>query len=305
MSKAFRLAVVGTDTDDEVVVESGGKLLPLSAVVGADAVKALNAPLHDLTPLVEAWDAWDKRLAEAVSELDPKFRETGLDIEGRGFRPPISAPGKIICVGANYHDHIAEMPIPMKPSYPYTFIKPANNTLRGSGDSVSKPKIASMMDWEAELAVIIGKECRDLSADDALSAIAGYANFNDLSARDWLEERPPIGVDWVLHKGFDGFAPFGPFLTPARFVDDPQKLSIRLSVNGVVKQDSSTSQMVFGVAEIIKHVSAVMTLYPGDVIATGTPAGVGNGRNPPEYLTAGDEVRMEIEGLGELVTRII
>lgn len=305
MSDVFRIAVVRTDAGDEVVVEKSGKLLPLSAVVGTDAVDTLAGPPQDLAPLLADWTTWDDRLADAVADLGPRFKETGLDAAGQQFRPPLSAPGKILCIGANYHDHIAEMPIPMTPSYPYSFLKPANNTLRGSGDSVSVPRIAKMIDWEAELAVIIGEECRDVPADDALSVIAGYANFNDLSARDWLENRPAIGVDWIQHKAFDGFAPMGPYLMPARFVPDPQDLSVRLSVNGAIKQESNTDQMVFGVAAIIEHLSAIMTLYPGDVIATGTPAGVGHGRNPPEFLKPGDEVRMEVAGLGELVTSIV
>lgn len=305
MSDVFRLAVVRTDAGDEVMVERAGKLLPLSDVVGADALDTIAGPPEDLAPLLSNWRAWDSWLAEAAPDLGPKFDETGLDAGGQQFRPPLSAPGKILCIGANYHDHIAEMPIPMTPSYPYSFLKPANNTLRGSGDSVSVPRIAKMIDWEAELAVIIGAECRDVPARDALSMVAGYANFNDLSARDWLENRPAIGVDWIQHKAFDGFAPMGPYLTPARFVPDPQDLPVRLSVNGAVKQESNTGQMVFGVAAIIEHLSAIMTLYPGDVIATGTPAGVGHGRNPPEFLKPGDEVRMEIAGLGELVTGIV
>ena len=197
------------------------------------------------------------------------------------------------------------MPIPMVPAYPYAFFKPANTTIRGSGDAVCKPKGVNAMDWEAELAVIIGTECRDVPKADALQVIAGYANYNVLSARDWLASRPPLGIDWVRHKAFDGFSPFGPYLLPARFVADPQNLPVRLSINGIVKQDTNTSRMIFGVAEIIEHLSAIMTLMPGDVIATGTGAGVGHGRRPPEYLLPGDEMRMTVGELGELVTPII
>jgi 2-keto-4-pentenoate hydratase/2-oxohepta-3-ene-1,7-dioic acid hydratase in catechol pathway len=162
-----------------------------------------------------------------------------------------------------------------------------------------------MMDWEAELAVIIGTRCRDVPEERALDVVAGYANFNDLSARDWIASRPPIGVDWVQHKNFDGFGPFGPYFVPAVFAGDPQALPVRLWVNGVLKQDGTTATMVYGVAAVVAHLSQIMTLEPGDVIATGTPAGVGHGRKPPEYLKPGDEVRMEIGNLGELVTPII
>jgi 2-keto-4-pentenoate hydratase/2-oxohepta-3-ene-1,7-dioic acid hydratase in catechol pathway len=162
-----------------------------------------------------------------------------------------------------------------------------------------------MMDWEAELGVVIGTRCAEVPEREALGVVAGYINFNDLSARDWLAERPPVGVDWVRHKGFDGFAPCGPYIVPARFVPDPQTLAIRLTVNGVVKQASNTHRMVFGVAQIIEHLTSIMTLYPGDIIATGTPAGVGHGMTPPQYLQAGDVVELEIGPLGRLVTPIV
>ena len=193
----------------------------------------------------------------------------------------------------------------MTPAYPYSFLKPWKNTLRGSGESVAVPDGVRMMDWEAELAVVIGAPAARVSAADALDYVAGYANFNDLSARDWLASRPPVGIDWVRHKAFDGFAPFGPYFVPAQFVPDPQNLAVRLWVNGEPRQESSTEQMVFGVAAIIAHLTSIMTLAPGDVIATGTPAGVGHGREPQQFLRPGDEVRIEIGPLGELVTPIV
>ena len=220
MKDMFRLAVVDRGCGDEVMVERNGALLPLVDVVGRDAVDDLERTPVDLMPLLMDWPHWEEMLAKCVRSNRMKFEpQTGIAAEWK-FRPPLTAPGKIVCIGANYHDHIAEMPIAMTPSYPYSFLKPANNTLRGSGEPVSAPKRAKMVDWEAELAVVIGATCRDVAEDDALSVIAGYSNFNDLSARDWLESRPPIGVDWVQHKAFDGFAPMGPYLTPARFVPD-------------------------------------------------------------------------------------
>ena len=137
-----------------------------------------------------------------------------------------------------------------------------------------------------------------------MACIAGYSLLNDVSARDWIAEAPSLGIDWVMQKAFDGFAPMGPLITPATFVPDPQKLSIILSVNGQVKQNSTTANMIFSVREIIEHLSSIMTLEPGDVIATGTPAGVGHGRKPPEYLKPGDRMVVEIEGLGQLVTPV-
>lgn len=298
MSELFRLAVIKGGDGPCVVVECGGFMLPLVRLIDMGGI----APPRDLKPVIENWDEMDGAIAGAVEAGRARFAAEGMSADSVDFLPPFAAPGKLLCIGANYHDHIAEMPIPMTPSYPYSFFKPVNNTIRGSGDAVAVPPQSSMMDWEAELGVVIGTVCANVSTDDAYSVIAGYLNFNDLSARDWLDKRPPIGVDWVQHKAFDGFAPIGPYFVPARFIPDPQDLPVHLSVNDVVKQDSNTSQMVFGVAEIIAHASSIMTLYPGDIIGTGTPAGTGHGRG--EYLRAGDVVRMEIGPLGELVTPI-
>lgn len=132
-----------------------------------------------------------------------------------------------------------------------------------------------------------------------------YSLLNDVSARDWIAEAPPVGIDWVMQKAFDGFAPMGPLITPAAFVHDPQHLSMTLTVNGQVKQHSTTANMIFSVREIIEHLTSIMTLEPGDVIATGTPAGVGYAKKPPEYLRAGDTMIVEIEGLGQLETPVI
>ncbi|WP_156680770.1 fumarylacetoacetate hydrolase family protein [Sphingomonas profundi] len=300
MSDVYRLAVIEDGGVALPVVEQGGRLLPLAQVLGADA-GALAAGT-DLMPLLQDWTAASQALDAAVAAANFSGGRSAGEAK---FRAPLALPGKIVCIGANYHDHVAEMPIPMVPEYPYAFLKPANTTIRGSGDPVARPPGVSLMDYEAELAVVIGTECRHVAAAEALDVIAGYANLNDLSARDWLASRPPIGVDWVRHKAFDGFCPFGPYLLPARFVADPQNVDVHLTVNGVTKQDTNTRHMIYGVAAIIEHLSAIMTLLPGDVIATGTGAGVGHGRKPPEYLKPGDEVVIEIAGLGRLITPIV
>ena len=301
MNKIYRLAVVRSADGRKVVVEHRGRLLPVDATLGGKIGLAVEAKLTDLQPILNQWETWDALIAEYVQENSGAF-DRGMATAEAEFLAPLVAPGKFVCIGSNYRDHIAEMPIPMTPTYPYAFTKPVNNTARGPGDAVAVPRKVKMMDWEAELGVVIGKTCVEVSAANALGVVAGYVNFNDLSARDWLDKRPPIGVDWVQHKAFDGFAPFGPYLVPARFIPDPQNLMVRLSVNGVVKQDSNTSEMVFGVAAIIEHLTSIMTLYPGDIIATGTPAGTGHGKK--EYLKAGDVVRMEVGPLGELTTPI-
>jgi 2-keto-4-pentenoate hydratase/2-oxohepta-3-ene-1,7-dioic acid hydratase in catechol pathway len=286
------------------MIEQQGRLLDLQEILGDELSNRISAPVTDLMPLLNHWRDFSSLLDSRVRAYADEFKAQGVGANTITFLPPLASPGKIICIGSNYHDHIAEMGIPMLPQYPYSFLKPANNTIRASGQPVDVPQGVKMMDWEAELAVVIGCQCRNVSAADALSVVAGYCNFNDLSARDWLASRPAVGIDWIWHKAFDGFAPMGPYFVPSRFIPDPQNLPIRLSVNGADRQRSTTGQMIFGVAAVIEHLTSIMTLFPGDVIATGTPAGVGHGRTPPEYLTSGDIIRMEIGPLGELETPI-
>lgn len=304
MTQFYRLASVETGGDRFIAVERSGRLFRLSDAVSSADLEALGGPPADLMPLLSNWDHWEKALPQRIDaylSANPEF----LDEASLRFLPPVQAPPKLLCIGANYHDHIAEMKIPMQPTYPYSFIKPSSNTLRGSGESVAQPEGVAMMDWEAELAAVIGRKARGVSAADALGIVAGYTNFNDLSARDWLATRPGVGVDWVRHKAFDGFGPLGPYFVPAEFVPDPQALRIELRVNGVVKQSSSTGQMVFGVAAIIEHLSSIMTLEPGDIIATGTPAGVAGGHDPAVYLKTGDVVTMSVGDCGVLETPIV
>lgn len=298
MTSLYRLAVIRTADGPLAVAEQGGRMAPLHALLSE------AEPRTDLGPLLADWPAMSKRIDAAVDAGGAAFAG-GIDAAGATFALPFASPGALMCIGANYHDHVAEMPVPMTPEYPYAFVKPTHNTICASGDRVEAPKGVAMMDWEAELAAVIGIPTKHVGEEEALSHVAGYINFNDLSARDWLASRPPIGVDWVRHKAHDGFAPIGPYFVPARFIADPQDLPIRLTVNGTVKQDSNTGQMIYGLKAIIRHLSSIMTLQPGDIIATGTPAGVGHGRKPPEYLKPGDEIRMEIGPLGELVTPII
>lgn len=262
-----------------------------------------------LLGLIEDWLYWNDTLAQIVNILfanssEHAFSDALLKDELQ-WLPPLLYPRKLICIGTNYRDHIAEMGVSKLPKYPYSFLKPATTTLIGSKASLQLPEQAKQVDWEAELAVVIGQKVRHVQGEDALKCVAGYSLLNDISARDWIAEAPPLGIDWIMQKAFDGFAPMGPLITPALFVPDPQHLSITLTVNGQIKQKSTTTNMVFSVQEIIEHLSSIMTLEPGDVIATGTPAGVGHGRKPPEYLRAGDTMVVAIEGLGQLETYVI
>ena len=212
------------------------------------------------------------------------------------LRAPVPRPGKIVCVGLNYRDHAAETGADV-PTEPVLFAKFANSVVP-DGAEVAIPPATSEVDWEAELGVVIGRRARRVGVEEAMDHVAGYTCLNDLSARD-LQRR---GGQWTRGKAIDGFLPMGPWLVTRDEVADPQALAIGCSVNGEVVQESSTAQMVFGVAELVSVISQTMTLEPGDVIATGTPPGVGMARTPPRYLAPGDEVVVSIEGLGSLRT---
>lgn len=262
-----------------------------------------------LLALIENWPYWKEKLPQLVDalftdRLKDDFSSSLIQGDPQ-WLPPVLYPRNLICIGTNYRDHIAEMGVTKLPKYPYSFLKPATNTLIGSGTSLQLPEQAKLVDWEAELAFVIGQKAHHVRGEAAMACIAGYSIFNDVSARDWIAEAPAVGIDWIMQKAFDGFAPMGPLITPAAFVSDPQHLSITLTVNGQIKQDSNTANMVFSVQEIIEHLSSIMTLEPGDVIATGTPAGVGYGKKPPEYLQSGDTMIVTIERLGQLKTPVL
>lgn len=209
---------------------------------------------------------------------------------------PVPRPGKIICVGLNYRDHAAETGKPI-PTEPVLFAKFANSVV-GDGAVVEMPPATSEVDWEAELGVVIGSRASRVSVDEALDHVAGYTCMNDLSARDLQRS----GGQWTRGKAIDDFLPMGPYLVTTDEVPDPQDLRIRCLLNGEAVQDSTTAEMVFGVAELVSIISQTLALEPGDCIATGTPPGVGMAKTPPRFLASGDEVVVEIEGLGQLRT---
>jgi 2,4-diketo-3-deoxy-L-fuconate hydrolase len=257
---------------------------------------------RDSRALIAGWAQWRDGLVDAAARSHdrPRWRPVG---EARWLAPVEGV--KVICVGANYHDHVAEMEGPAGIStapapFPFSFLKP-DTALTGSGTVVRHPAYGSKLDWEAELAVVVGDPAAD---GDPLEAVFGYTILNDLSLRDFIPFPHALGLDAVVSKGFDGAAPIGPWVTPAEYVPDPQDLSVRLAVNGETMQDGSTRNMIFGVRELVAHFARVMTLRPGDVIATGTPAGVGAGRRPPRFLTPGDEIAITIGQLGCLRTSI-
>ena len=222
-----------------------------------------------------------------------------VPLESLRLAPSVTSSEKLICVGTNYRRHAEEAGMPI-PTTPVIFGKFANS-LTGHGADVDLPPVDYKYDYEAELAVVIGREARDVTESEALGYVAGYCCANDLSARG----AQLATSQWVAGKMLDGFLPLGPFLVTADEVPDPQNLTISCWVNGVRKQHSSTADMIFSVATIVAFVSRHATLKPGDVIATGTPEGVLLGEKEPQWLKAGDEVSVEIEGLGRLTNRLI
>jgi 2-keto-4-pentenoate hydratase/2-oxohepta-3-ene-1,7-dioic acid hydratase in catechol pathway len=210
----------------------------------------------------------------------------------------IATPQKIICVGLNYRDHAEEQGVDL-PERPLLFAK-WPNTLIGPGEPIRIPPISQNVDYEAELGVVIGRRASQVSTDDALGFVAGYVVANDVSGRDLQFS----DGQWVRGKSLDTFLPVSD-LVPASAVPDPQALPIRAILNGEVMQDSSTSNMIFGVAEVVSFVSQAITLEPGDLIITGTPAGVGAFRDPPVWLKPGDEIAIEIDGLGRISNPVV
>ncbi len=211
---------------------------------------------------------------------------------------PIERPGKIVCIGLNYRDHAEEQGVAL-PEAPLLFAK-WQNTLIGPGDPIVIPPVVTKCDYEAELGVVIGSTVRDVSVENALEAVAGYVCVNDVSARDLQF----ADVQWTRGKSPDTFCPVGPRLVPRDEVPDPQALAIRAVLNGETMQESSTANMVFGVAELIAYITRTVTLEPGDLIATGTPAGVGAFRKPPVFMQPGDEITVEVEGVGSLTNPV-
>ncbi|MEU8994245.1 fumarylacetoacetate hydrolase family protein [Streptomyces caniferus] len=264
---------------------------------GTGVLRDLSGLVTDIDPALLADDAALARLrtAAASGDLPP------IDPAGLRTGPPLARIGKIVCIGLNYHDHARETGA-ATPEEPILFMK-APDTVVGPEDTVLVPRGSVKTDWEVELAVVIGRTARYLESDDeALAAVAGYAVAHDVSERAFQIER---GGQWDKGKNCETFNPLGPWLVTADEVPDPQALGLRLWVNGELQQDGTTAEQIFPVAEVVRYVSRFMTLYPGDVINTGTPAGVAMGRPEPKpYLRAGDVVELEIDGLGRQRQRL-
>lgn len=264
--------------------EKPGILLPDETRLDASTFGADYDEKFFATGGVEALSKWLTSNTNSAPKLSAEVR----------LGPPICRPSKIVCIGLNYRDHAHETGAKI-PTEPVIFFK-STTALVGPNDNLVIPKNGTMVDWEVELAVVIGKRALYVPREKALEYVAGYALHNDYSERAFQKDR---GGQWVKGKSCDTFAPLGPYLATPDELADPGNMKMWLKVNGETRQNSSTANMIFDVATLVSYISEFMTLLPGDVISTGTPAGVGLGMKPPQYLKAGDVVELGIDGLGE------
>ncbi len=264
--------------------------------VDALASRAGREDLAGLSDVGELFRAGSDAIS-ALADLDPSAVAAVPATEAR-LAPPVRRPSKIVCVGLNYAAHIAESGL-ARPERIVLFAKFAS-CLIGDGEAIVRPAITDQLDYEGELAVVIGRPARGVSAADALSYVGGYTIINDVSARDLQRAE----AQWIRGKALDTFAPLGPVVVDAASAPSVDEMHIRTLVNGDVRQDASCSLMITRVPELIEHISAWITLEPGDLIATGTPSGVALGMEHPLYMLPGDTVRVEIDGIGALTNRV-
>lgn len=296
-SLPWALATLDTPDGPLACIETAEGLFPLKT-----ALARVGGTARDVAGLFADWQANAELIGRAVQALAPADRVA----DGRRLAP-LLYPGKVLCAGANYYRHLAEMGVAdlrKEAQRLFFFFKPARNAVVGEGGTVHMPLDTRAMDWEVELAVVIGKAARAVSPEQAMAHVAGYTVAVDFCARD-LNRAPETfyKLDWVAGKAQESCCPLGPRFVPAAALPDPQALRLTLSVNGTGKQDDTTQDMIFTVAEQIAIASRIMTLEPGDVLLTGTPAGVGVPRQ--EFLRPGDHVVAAIEGIGALATTIL
>lgn len=247
----------------------------------------------DMVELIARWPQIEDKIRRQIARGMTDFALSAVRL-----RAPVPNPQKIVAIGLNYADHVAETGR-QKPDRQVWFAK-LPNAVNGPYDDIQLPRASSMIDYEAELVVVIGKHCRHVAREDAADIVFGYMAGNDVSVRDWQSHTP----QWILGKSFDTHAPAGPWIVTADEIGDPHALGIRCFVNGDMRQNSNTEHLVFNVWDQIAHVSQAMTLLPGDLIFTGTPGGVGMAMNPPSFLKSGDVVRVEIDRIGAIEARM-
>jgi len=307
-SAGYKLATYKSSDGPRAGLIGGDDVFDAAKLTGKAAYATVMGIMADWKRAEPALKAAAAKAAKSKGKRQP-LKKTKL-------LAPLRFPSAIYCAGANYADHAAEMakkegnPPPVDPHTlghkAWHFLKAAG-AITDPGATVHISSYAKSMDWEIELAAVIGRQGKDIPQLKALSYVAGYTIANDLSARDrgrraGVPDASPFKWDWTKHKTFEGSCPLGPWIVPASDIGDPQKLGLKLWVNGVLKQDSNTADMIFNLAEQIEQLSVNMMLYPGDLILTGTPAGVGAGRG--EFLKAGDTVKLWIEKIGEIENKM-
>lgn len=280
-------------------VEHNGQLVDLNVASGGSPL------LSDLRTFVTsgalASDAARKATTRAVeSPTGPNGQRLIYSFEEVRLRAPLPHPGKILCSGINYHSHLEENPAAKLPAEPFFFAK-LPNTVIGPSDPIIYPKMTQQLDYEVEFAVVIGRRMQRTLESEVMGCIAGYTILHDVSARDVQFKDNQI----TLGKNFDTFAPIGPCMVTSDEIPDPSNVRLRAFVNGELRQDSSTREWVFPLPKLLAFLSRVMTLEPGDIVSTGTPAGVGAFRKPTAFLNVGDRVRLEIDGIGHLENPVI
>jgi 2-keto-4-pentenoate hydratase/2-oxohepta-3-ene-1,7-dioic acid hydratase in catechol pathway len=266
-----------------------------------------NFPLpNDMLDLIDMGFEIIAEITELISETEENFfKEISYELNEVTFLAPIEKPRKnIIGIGLNYTEHVAESARTLDttgklPAKPIIFSKPPTTVTATNTEIIKNTKLTSQLDWECELAVVIGKKGKYVAKEDALDYVFGYTVINDISARDCRREG-----QWIVSKGQDTFAPMGPVLVTRDEIENPHNLNLSLKVNGVEKQNSNTKFLLFNINDLVEDLSVVFTLEPGDIIATGTPAGVGAGRNPQEWMYDGDVVEATVEGIGTIVNTI-
>lgn len=273
--------------------------------IGAE-VYPIDSSYASVLEVLQNWNASEKILADMANEFALTESGQGLPLDEVELAAPVLYPGVLYCAGANYRDHVLEMtgkPPPPENTEPFFFIKTSRGTIIGPQDTIQLPTYSAKVDWEAEIGLVIGRQARNVSERDALECVAGFTILNDLSARDHSKrDDVPFLFDWIGQKCWDTGCPMGPWITPKAAIADPYDLKIKLWVNDELRQNSSSKEMIFGYEAQIAYLSRHVTLFPGDVIATGTPAGCGMPSGT--FLQSGDMVRIEITGLGELRNRV-
>lgn len=275
-----------------------GRQHPLAVVVD-DQFASLEGLVDDLATVDDLVAVWAREQERIEAAAEAALRDRAEPLRPGILDVPLRRPGKLACVGLNYADHIRETGLPT-PERPLIFAKFSSSLIADSQPITWPPGLTDQVDWEAELAVVIGKRIRDVEPTAALDAVFGYTVANDVSARDLQF----ADNQWVRAKSIDTFCPLGPAVVTAEEFGDPQTKAVRSRVNGQTMQDSTTAEMIFSTAEIISFLSRACTLEPGDVILTGTPWGVGAFRTPPVFLREGDVVEVEVEGIGSLVNPV-